>query len=286
MEIRPVHVIVGIILGIILLTFAIGGWSTVGAGNRGVRLRFGAVSGDPLPEGLCMKWPFIDTIAEFEVRTQKHQIDDQASSKDLQIVHVVIATNYNVDPASVCNIYQTYGVNYVERILEPNIREAVKATTAQYTAEELIVKRELVRNGVKTLLASKMPVGIKLDELNIVNFNFSDAFNHSIEQKVTAEQNALAAKNKLAQVEFEAQQRAAESTGKGNAMVAEAKGKAESIKIESEALRANPEIITLRTLERWDGKLPMATSGAIPFLDLMALSKTVGTKPVPAEKGQ
>ena len=284
MEIRPVHIVIGVILLVLLLVFGIGGWSTVGAGNRGVRLRFGAVSGDPLPEGLCFKWPLIDTITEVEVRTQKHQIDDQAASKDLQIVHVVVATNYNIDPASVCTIYQTYGVDYVARILEPNLREAVKATTAQYTAEELIVKREIIRSSVKSLLISKMPIGIKIEELNIVNFNFSEAFNHAIEQKVTAEQNALAAKNKLAQVEFEAQQRAAESTGKGNAMVAEAKGKAESIKIESEALRANPEIITLRTLERWDGKLPMATSGAIPFLDLMSLSKTVNAKLIPAEK--
>lgn len=74
---------------------------------------------------------------------------------------------------------------------------------------------------------------------------------------MTAEQQALAAKNKLDQVKFEADQK-----------VAEARGKAEAITIESNALRANPAILQLRALEKWNGTLPQVTSGAVPFINL------------------
>ena len=78
---------------------------------------------------------------------------------------------------------------------------------------------------------------IIVDEFNIVNFRFSKVFNEAIEAKVTAEQSALTAKNKLEQIKFEAEQR-----------VAEAKGKAEAITVESNALRSNPQILELRAL--------------------------------------
>ncbi len=98
---------------------------------------------------------------------------------------------------------------------------------------------------------------ILVDEFNIVNFEFSKVFNEAIEAKVTAEQQALAAKNKLEQIKFEAEQK-----------VAEAKGKAEAITIESNALRSNPQILELRALEKWNGVLPQVTGGAIPFINL------------------
>jgi regulator of protease activity HflC (stomatin/prohibitin superfamily) len=97
-----------------------------------------------------------------------------------------------------------------------------------------------------------------VDEFNIVNFGFSSAFNNAIEAKVTAEQSALAAKNKLEQIKFEADQ-----------AIAEARGKAEAMRVESEALRSNPQILELRALEKWDGVLPQVTgAGGTPFINI------------------
>ena len=95
-----------------------------------------------------------------------------------------------------------------------------------------------------------------------MNFDFSPSFNAAIESKVTAEQNALAAKNLLEQKKFEAQQ-----------VVATAKGKAEAMGIESEALAKNPQILQLRALEKWNGVLPTVTGGAIPLIDVQSLNK-------------
>lgn len=89
--------------------------------------------------------------------------------------------------------------------------------------------------------------------MNITNFQFSDTFNTAIEAKVTAEQNALAAKNKLDQVKFEADQR-----------VAQAQGEAEAIKIQAQAIQAQggAEYVKLQWISKWDGKLPSTSLGS------------------------
>lgn len=256
MRARKLIVYGAIALVVLLLANPFG---TVGAGERGVLLRFNAVTGKIYGEGLYFRWPLIERVVKLDTKIQKEQVDATAASKDLQTVHSDVAFNFHISPSKVASIYQEVGVDYKTRIIDPTLQEAVKASTARFTAEELITKRELVREETKVLLHEKLePRGIMVDEFNIVNFGFSSSFNSAIEAKVTAEQQALAAKNKLEQIKFEAEQR-----------IAEARGKAEAIRVESEALRANPAILELRALEKWDGVLPQVTGGGgVPFINI------------------
>ena len=251
-------------LGLLVVFLMFNPFGTVGAGERGILLRFNAVTGKIYNEGLYFRWPLVESVVKFDIKVQKNQVEATAASKDLQTVHSDVAFNFHINPARVASIYQEVGIDYNQRIIAPTLQEAVKASTAQFTAEELITKRELVREQAKTALREKLePRGIMVDEFNIVNFAFSTTFNSAIEAKVTAEQSALAARNKLEQIKFEADQR-----------IAEARGKAEAMRIESEALRSNPQILELRTLEKWDGVLPQVTgSGGTPFINLQRASR-------------
>lgn len=244
------------ILAVLLL---LGSFVTIGAGQRGVLLRFGAVQDKILQEGLNFKLPLIERVAKIDIKTQKEQVDVSAASKDLQTVTAVIALNYHLESGKVNRLYQTIGADYKERIIDPAVQEAIKATTAQFTAEELITKRPLIKDQAKMALASRLANEfILVDELSIVDFDFSDSFNAAIEAKVTAEQNALASKNKLEQVKFEAQQ-----------TIESAKAQAESIRIKANALAQNQELVKLQAVEKWNGVLPQYTGNApIPFLDV------------------
>jgi len=245
---------------VILLLFVFSPFGTIGAGERGVRLRFDAVTGRTIDPGLYFRIPFIERVQTLDVKTQKEEMEAAAASKDLQTVSIKVALNYNIDPAQVARIYQEVGPDYKSRIIDPAMQEGVKASTAKFTAEELITKREAVREDTKAQLKARLQVsGIIVTEFNITNFNFSKVFNDAIEAKVTAEQQALAAKNKLEQIKFEAEQR-----------IAEAKGKAEAMTVESNALRSNPMILELRALEKWNGILPQVTGSATPFITLPA----------------
>ncbi len=250
-------------LGTFLVLFAIAlvllsSFGTVGAGERGVKLRFNAVTGKVYGEGLYFVLPFIERVVILDVKVQKEEADAQAASKDLQTVTARVALNYSIDPEHAVSLYQNIGIDYKSRIVDPTIQESVKATTAKFTAEELISKREEVRDSIKNILAEKLSgTGLKVEQLSIINFDFSPSFNNAIEAKVTAEQNALAAKNKLDQVKYEAQQ-----------AIEEARGKATALQIEAQAINTNPQIIQLRAIEKWDGKLPQVTSGATPFINI------------------
>ncbi len=253
-----IKIVLHVALGLFILLSLFLSFGTVGAGERGVLLQFSAVTDKIFDEGLYFKLPFIQTVKIVDVRVQKEQVEAGASSKDLQVVASVIALNYYLRHDAVAKLYQEVGMEYKSRIIDPAIQEAVKASTAKFTAEELITKREFVREEVKNLLKQKLETkGIMIDEFNIVNFDFSKVFNEAIEAKVTAEQSALAAKNKLEQVKFEAQQ-----------AIEAAQGKAKAIQIEGAALNSSPQVVELRWIEKWNGQVPQFWGQATPFIGI------------------
>ncbi|KXG42837.1 prohibitin family protein [Tepidibacillus decaturensis] len=251
-----------VILGLIVL-LALNSFVIVEAGNRGIVLQLGAVKPIVLNEGLHFKIPFIQEVIPAEVRVQKAQSEQTAASKDLQVVTTVVAVNFHLNPEEVNKLYQNVGLAYKERIVDPAIGEALKAVTAQYTAEELISKRPEVSIKVKEQLAKKLAnYNMVLDEINITEFKFSNEFNNAIEQKQVAEQQALKAKLDLQRVEIEAKQK-----------IEQAKAEAESLRLQKQEV--TPELVELRKIEaqmeaikKWDGKLPNVTGGATPFIDV------------------
>jgi regulator of protease activity HflC (stomatin/prohibitin superfamily) len=249
------------------LVVAFGSWGTLDAGYVGVVLKMGAVTGEIKPPGFYTKTPWIVHVQPMNIQIQKEQVETECSSHDLQLVKSTVSLNLSLMSDHAAKIYQDIGVGYLNTVVAPAMQESVKAIMAQYTAEELITKRELVRDGIANLISTKLgPVGIKTEAVNIVNFNFSPTFEQAIEAKVTAEQNALAAKNKLEQVKYEAEQAAAR-----------ADGEAKAITIQAQAIQAQggEAYIRLKALEKWDGKLPQIVgSGAIPFVNASVLDKT------------
>lgn len=247
---------IGIVIIVLVILF--GSFGTVKAGQVGIKVRFGAVTGKVLTPGLYLKIPFVEHVVKMDMQTQKEQATAGAASKDLQTVTTVLALNYAPNKDSIVGIYANLGIDYKTRVIDPAIQESVKAVTAKYTAEEVITKRDQVGQDIDAHLREKLQsYGILVQQVSVVDFNFSKSFNDAIEAKVTAEQNALAAKNKLAQVQYEAQQ-----------AVEEANGKAKALQIEGQALSQNPQVKELRAIEKWNGILPQVTSGTVPFINI------------------
>jgi regulator of protease activity HflC (stomatin/prohibitin superfamily) len=68
------------------------------AGQRGVVIRFSAVTGRVLEEGLQTKMPFLESVVRMSVQTQKYEADSSAVTNDLQDVSTTIALNWRLDP--------------------------------------------------------------------------------------------------------------------------------------------------------------------------------------------
>lgn len=240
-KIKPVWLLLPlfmIIISILLMSIII-----VPAGNRGIQLRFGEVSG-VMGEGLNWKAPFVDTVKNISVKTQKYEIGATSASKDLQDVNTTVALNYRLTPDQVGVIYKTIGMQYIEVIANPVIQESVKQITARYDAEDMILKRADVKNEMTSAITERLAErGIVAEAVSITNFQFSDTFTQSIEAKVSAQQEILTAKNQLERIKVEAEQALAKAEGEKNARIAKAQGEAESIRIVTEAqTNANNEI--------------------------------------------
>jgi prohibitin 2 len=252
----------GIGLGVVLILASIifGSFTTVPAGNRGVVIRFSAVTGTILDEGLQFKLPFIDSVVKMSVQTQKYEVDAASASRDLQDVNTTIALNYKLDPGQAAEVYRTLGTEFIDRIAAPAIQETVKQVTARYNAEDLILRRDEVKNDITTTLSTRLlERGIITEAVSITEFKFSATFTAAIEAKVSAEQAVFEAKNKLERVKVEAQQAEEEAKGVANARIAQANGEAEYIRVVTDAqVAANnainssltPEVLQYILLDR------------------------------------
>jgi len=242
---------------------------TVEAGTIGVKIEWGAVQPDPMPEGFHWVSLVGEDIVNINARVLKMEVDSSASSKDLQVVTTKIALNFRVDPAHVVDIYQDIGaISDVERnIIDPVLQEAVKTATARYNAEELITKRPQVKNDITEYVTQRLSSSnLLVTDLSIVNFQFDDKYQDAIEAKQVAEQQALAAQNDLRRIEVEAKQAAARAQGEANAVLISAKSEAERQELLRRTL--TPELVQWEALQRWNGVLPTVTGDEIPLLQL------------------
>lgn len=284
-DINPYIIPMIIIIGglFIGLIFLFGTFYTIDAGERGILLTFGKASSDISQPGLHFKWPLVQKVIRYSVRTQTISFDNKAgtgdkseysslfaASKDLQDVQIATVVNYRINEKDVLNIYQQYGDshNYQVNILEPIIRNTVKATSAHWNANDLVGNRsEVVKEATEILKKEFESKNAVLDNLNIVNFQYSELYSKAIEEKVTAEQNALTEKNKLVAVEYQAQQR-----------IAQAKGESEAISIQVQAINSQggKDYVELKRIEKWNGQLPLVVGGS-SILDLRSLTAIGGS---------
>jgi len=226
------------IIGVLIIVISIiaGSFATIPAGHRGVVIRFSAVTGTILNEGLQMKLPFFDSVVKMSVQTEKYETGAASASRDLQDVNTTIALNWRLDPSKAAEVYRTLGLEFIDRIAAPAVQETIKQVTAKYIAEDLILKREAVKNEIQENLSNRLlERGIITETVSITEFQFSATFVAAIEAKVAAEQAVWEAKNKLERVKVEAAQRKAEAIGEADARIAKAEGEAEYIRVVTDA---------------------------------------------------
>ncbi len=255
------------IMFIVLMLFK--PWVQIGAGERGIVQNFGAVQDRVLNEGLHFRVPIMQNVIKMDVKVQKAQTDASSASSDLQDVTLSVALNYHIIPDKANIVYQTIGIEFKERIIDPAIQEVTKAVSAKYSAEELITKRPAVSTAMKDALTEKLITSnIAVDAVSIVTFSFSKVFMDAIEAKQTAEQHALKAKRDLDRIKIEAEQTVAAATAEAEAL------RLQKMNISPDLIELRKIEANLKAIEKWNGILPSVTgNGAVPFIGVSDLQK-------------
>ena len=225
-------------------------FTIIGAGHTGVILTLGKVNEEVLQEGIHIKIPFVQRIVKIDNRIVKLEVNTEAFSKDLQTVATTLAINYRVDTAKSYSIYKNIGASYEDVLVVPAVNEVLKATTALYTAEESVTNRSLISEGLIKGLNNKLNnIGLFVTDVNIINFDFSEAFINAIEEKQVAQQQLLKA---------ETEKQTAITNAEAEAETTRIKAQAEADANNKIKASLNEQVIRSKFYDKWDGKLPQA----------------------------
>ena len=242
-----------------VLIFVFGSWFTVAEGERAILTTFGKASNHIYEAGLHVKWPLIQDVKTFDVKTIRADFKTETYTKDIQTARITVSYSYNLISNDIIETYKTYGNQWQERILYPNLEQAVKAEVGTWNADQMVANRDKVASNILSSLQARMiehSYPVSITNFQMINIDYSDQFEQAIEKKVVAEQAALEEANKTKQVEQKAKQQ-----------ITSAKAEAESMRIRANALTNNPKLVNYEFVQKWDGKLPQIMTGdSMPIL--------------------
>lgn len=281
---------------LVALSILFGSWFTIDQGERGVILRYGAVSGTADP-GLGFKLPLIDSVVRISVQSKAIVYEKmEAYSRDQQPADIRLSVNYRIPADRVETVYANYGGEdgLLSRLIERKVFEETKTVFGRFNAVTAIQERGRLNSEVAAAIQEGITGPVLIESVQIENIDFSEAYEASIEQRMLAEvevqrlrQNAerekVQAEITVTQARAQADARRAEAQAQADAVRLAAQAESEAIKLRGEAeaeaikargdaLKDNPGLVSLTQAEKWDGQLPrtMLPGGSVPMLNLNA----------------
>lgn len=278
-RVRTAAIAAILVVGVLVVFLS---YYTVPEGYRGVIIRTGAVAG-VAPPGLGFKIPFLDSVTDMSVQTQRADFADvSAYSRDIQLSISEVSVNFRLQADAVGRVYSEVGLDYADRLLAPRLPKRFKEVVGRYAAAEIVNNRTKLSEEIETLLHDDMAAfGVLIEDVQITNIDFSDAYEQAVEATAKAEANVKRARQELEQVKVDTQRQVAEAEARAQAVKLaadaeayqiRAKGEAEAevISARGKALVANPRLVELIAAEKWDGRLPstQVPGSALPFISV------------------
>ncbi len=218
----------GVIAIIVLaIVFAISFFRIVPPGHAGVPVLLGKVQ-NQMQSGLNVVLPIVN-VTLMDVRTNAYTMssmreegqvkgDDaiDALASDGLTVQLDVTIWFRLDESMASWVYKNIGPNYVEKIVRPSIRTALRDAASRFTASELYSSdgRTAYTAQVDSLLETAFTgKGIIRERVLLRRVKLPDIVMNAIEQKLAEEQNAQKMEFTLAKEQKEAERKEIEATG-------------------------------------------------------------------------
>lgn len=238
--------IVGAIIAFLAVVLLSTATYVVEPGTRGVQITLGKPSEGFIPAGFGFKAPLIARIEPVNVRQRTVAVATDCYSSDLQQVGMDLRVLYRIPEESVVEIFTQFAGDPFDSLIAPRVQEAMKEVTAAETAEQIVKKREQIKQAALAGAREKIGSILWVEDIVIRTIDLSAELEQAIEAKMVAEQQAAQARFTQLQTQVEAE-----------TVVIRAKGEAEAIRVRGEALRTNPAFLRLQIVERWNGRSPL-----------------------------
>lgn len=198
--------------------------------ERSVVTRLGEIKETAGP-GFHWKTPFVDSVYTADTRMQQRDYaNTPVATLDGQVIHVDLTVNHRIQPENPSNLvvlYEQFGgmFNYDSTLLQRMALDRMKSVVGQYPMEEFMPNRDDIRREVfREIVETATKYGIDVVDVQISNVTFSPAYRERLEDVARARAEAS-----------QAQQKERQRTWEANAVIEDARGRAESVKLEADA---------------------------------------------------
>jgi regulator of protease activity HflC (stomatin/prohibitin superfamily) len=199
----------------------------VGAGEVGVQVLFGSVQDGYLKSGLNLVNPFVN-VESMDIRTQAYtmsSVQDEGSqagddaistlSSDGLTLKLDLTVWYRLNENDAPQVYRTIGTDYVEKIVRPAVRTAIRDVSVGYAATDIYSSKrdDFVANVTKNLENAFNGRGIILERVLLRNVELPEKVRAAIDEKIASEQRAQQMVYVLQKEKQEAERKRVEAQG-------------------------------------------------------------------------
>lgn len=182
-----------------------------------------------------------------------------------------IGITYHLRPESIPIIFQRYrrGMDEITHVFIRNyIRDAVNKSASKTRIEDLYSGKESFFEDVEKHVREDLsPIGIELSRIYLIGrFHFPQTVIAALNAKIEAMQRAQQRENELREAEAEAKKQVAKAEGQAKCVILQAESEAKANLVLAKSVTT--ELIQWQAVQKWDGKMPHVTSGAMPFIEV------------------
>ncbi|NNC93918.1 MAG: prohibitin family protein [Chitinophagales bacterium] len=171
-----------------------------------------------LREGLNIVAPWNDVI-RFEIAEQQIEETMDVLSQDGLSINLDVSLRFRPKPEEIGNLFQAFRKDYVNNLVRPELRSAVRRVIGQYTPEELYAtkRQEIEKQIQKNTFAILDSNHIQLKALLFRSIKLPESIQKSIEEKLAADQEAQKYNYLIEREKKEAERRRIDAEGKAAA---------------------------------------------------------------------
>lgn len=267
-DLRSGQTICTLLAVVCALAFLVVPWSfhTVESGELAVVKRLGKVTGVANPGTNFDLW-FTTTYQKYDTKVQNVNVETAAYSSDAQTMNVALTLQYQVMPEKVTDIAVQYGsLEVLQNRIQSIVVEKTKAVLSSHKAMNIIANRASISPEVEEVIKKAVDEDyfVNITAVVLTNIDFSDAFEQAVEDKMVAEQAKLKA-------DYDNETKIAKAKADAEAKKIAAEAEAEANRLLTQSL--TDKVLESKFYEKWDGKLPQVMGEGSAILDLREATK-------------
>ncbi len=203
-----------VVCGSILFLVACSCVTFVNSGHVGVVTSFGAVEKEVLSEGVNFIAPW-KNCSNLSIRTSEHKEVANVPTSEGLTIKLEASLIYALNKSNVSEIYQKIGPDFIEVIISPQMRSAIRGVTVKYQAKDLYTsnRAEIEAALLEAMKHTIEPYGIMVESILLRDIDLPERVRSAIETKLSADQAAQQMEFVLLKEKKESERKVIEAQG-------------------------------------------------------------------------